>query len=245
MLVLISGIGFDALIQGEKLLKQELNTLIYLFPGQGSDHRIYKHLEIPEGFDTIHISLPRPQKKERLETYALRCIEQIDTSRPYILMGISLGGMICTELSDTLKPLHTIIISSAKGKEELPGRYNIMKRVKINRLVPGSLTKAGARVLSVVVEPDRRTDAVFKTMLKDKEPYYLKWTVNMIINWQRESNAEHITHIHGDHDHTLPIKNINCDYIIEQGTHSMIITASDEVNRIISEILEEHGTALP
>ena len=45
-------------------------------------------------------------------------------------------------------------------------------------------------------------------------------------------------HIHGDKDHTIPIKNIEYDYLIEGGSHMMMITRAREINEIIAQILE-------
>ena len=131
------------------------DTLVYLFPGQGADDRLFKHLERPPGYDTVNISYPVPEKKESLAEFALRFVEQIDRSRPYILLGVSLGGRICTELRDTLDPPETIMISSVKSAHELPGRYTLLKSFHLNRIIPKGMTKTGARVLQGIVEPGR------------------------------------------------------------------------------------------
>lgn len=215
------------------------DTLVYLFPGQGSDARLFKHLKLPEGYDTVHISYPVPEKRERMKEYAQRFVAGIDTASPYILVGVSLGGMICTELTDTLHPLLTIIISSAKTAGELPGRYTFQQSLPLNRIIPKRLTKGGARLLQGIVEPDRRHDKeTFKDMLRKKDPLYLKRTVDMIINWDRSHYSEQIIHIHGDKDHTIPIKNIEPDYLLKGGSHMMMLTRAPEINEILREILE-------
>lgn len=215
------------------------DTIVYLFPGQGSDARLFKHLKLPEGYDTVHISYPVPEKREGMKEYALRFAAEIDTASPYILVGVSLGGMICTELTDTLHPLLTIIISSAKTTGELPGRYTFQQSLPLNRIIPKRLTKGGARLLQGIVEPDRRHDKeTFKDMLRKKDPLYLKRTVDMIINWDRSLYSEQIIHIHGDKDHTIPIKNIEPDYLLEGGSHMMMLTRAPEINEILREILE-------
>jgi hypothetical protein len=146
--------------------------------------------------------------------------------------------MICTELTDTLDPLKTIIISSAKTVHELPGRYTFQQTLPLNRIIPKRLTKGGARLLQGIVEPDRRHDKdTFKDMLKAKDPLYLKRTVDMIINWDRTKYPNQIIHIHGDKDHTLPIKNIEFDYLVEGGSHMMMITRAIEINKILEEVL--------
>lgn len=214
------------------------DTLIYLFPGQGADARLFKHLKLPPGYDTVHISYPVPEKRESLPEYAARFMAQIDTTSPFILLGVSLGGMICTELSDTLRALRTIVISSAKTTEELPGRYTFQQDFPLNRMIPKRLTKGGARLLQGIVEPDRKYDKeTFKDMLKSKDPLYLKRTVDMIINWERTEYPEQIVHIHGDKDHTIPIKNIDYDILLEGGSHMMILTRAEEINKILAEIL--------
>lgn len=216
------------------------DTVIYLFPGQGSDWRLFKHLEFPPGFDTVHISYPVPEKHESLKEFAFRFIEEIDPSSPYILLGVSLGGMICTELTDTLSPLKTIVISSAKTTHELPDRYTFQQKFHLNRIIPKRMIKGGAMVLQGIVEPDRKHDKeTFKEMLNAKDPLYLKRTVDMIINWKRTSYSDKIVHIHGDKDHTIPIKNIQYDFLIEEGSHMMMITRADEINQIIETILNQ------
>ena len=233
--ILVSGIAL-----GKEPVVQD--TIIYLFPGQGSDARLFKHLQIPRGYDTLHISFPVPDKRESLANYAHRFIPEIDPSVPFILMGVSLGGMICTELTDTLNPLRTIVISSAKSTSELPGRYTFQQKFRLNRIVPKRLTKGGARILQGIVEPDRKHDPeTYKAMLKAKDPVYMKRAVDMIINWDRTSYSNQIVHIHGDNDHTIPIKNIHYDYLVDEGSHLMMITRAGEINQIISRILKEPG----
>lgn len=216
------------------------DTIVYLFPGQGSDERLFKHLDLPQGYDTVHISYPVPEKHETLASYALRFMEEIDTSKAFILMGVSLGGMICTELSDTLSPLLTIVISSAKSTRELPGRYNFQKHLRLNRIVPKRIIKGGGRLLQGIVEPDRKHDKeTFKDMLNEKDPLYLKRTADMIINWKRTTYPDQIVHIHGDSDHTIPHKNVKYDYLLEEGSHMMMLTRAWEINLILAYILNQ------
>jgi pimeloyl-ACP methyl ester carboxylesterase len=215
------------------------DTTVYLFPGQGSDWRLFKHLELPPGYDTVVVSYPVPDKYESLPEYARRFIVKIDQSGPYILIGVSLGGMICTELADTLSPLETIIISSAKSTDELPKRYTFQQNIRINRLITRGMTKAGARILQGIVEPDRKYDReTFREMLKAKDPLYLQRTVDMIINWDRTAFPDRIIHIHGDRDHTIPIKNVRYDYLIKDGSHMMMVTRADEINQILHHLLK-------
>jgi hypothetical protein len=214
------------------------DTLLYLFPGQGSDQRLFKNLELPDGYKPVHISYPIPHKGEDMHTYAMRFLPEIDTTVPFVLLGVSLGGMICTELSDTLSPLRTILISSAKTYRELPGRYTFNKMVPLNRILPKGLIKAGGRMLQGIVEPDRKHDKeTFVSMLKDKDPLYLKRTVDMITHWERSAYSPNIVHIHGNKDHTIPVKNVKVDYLVDGGSHMMVVTRADDINKLLEKIL--------
>jgi surfactin synthase thioesterase subunit len=64
-------------------------------------------------------------------SYAKKLSHQIDTTQPFILIGVSLGGMLATEMTDFIQPEKTIIISSAKNKYELPHRYRFQNIVPI------------------------------------------------------------------------------------------------------------------
>lgn len=212
------------------------DTIIYLLPGQGADSRLFKYIEFP--YDTFHLELPVPDKNATLREYAHGFIDRIDTSRPFILIGVSFGGMICSELADTLEPESIIVISSAKCRSEMPGRYRFQKSIPLNKIIPKGMTKWGAKVLAPLVEPARKQDEeIFRSMLEAKDPVYLKRTVDMVINWDKQVFDSRIIHIHGDKDHTLPHRRVNYDYLVKDGTHMMVYIRGKEVSELINKIL--------
>lgn len=221
--------------------QNNLATKVYLFPGQGADYRIFNNISFPNDYDTIHMHLPTPERGETMTEFATRFTRLIDTSNPYILVGVSLGGMICTELSTMLNPDKVIIISSAKCWQELPGKYSFQRKVPFNRIVPRNMIKTGAILLQPIVEPDSRNDrAVFYSMLSHKDSKYLKRTIDMIIHWDREVAPDGIYHIHGTADNTIPYENIVCTYTIKGGSHMMAYTMGDEISSAIRKALLEN-----
>src|ERR1035437_8398144 len=118
-------------------------TFVYFFPGQGSDERLFSKIKLDSNFRLIYIAYPVPEKRTTLKEYANVISKQIDTNQTYIFIGVSLGGMICTELADIFKPQKIIIISSAKCRKELPFRYRFQKTIPINKIIPGGLIKVG------------------------------------------------------------------------------------------------------
>jgi pimeloyl-ACP methyl ester carboxylesterase len=217
---------------------QEARTVVYLIPGQGADARQFDLLDLDPQFEVRHIEYFTPEKGWKMQEFAEALAQQIDTTIRYSIVGVSLGGMLASEMGDFLHPEKIILISSAKFRRELPGRYTFQKYIPLHVLVPPKLTKGGAKMLQPIVEPDSRNHKeFFREMLNDKDPLFLKRTVAMIIGWERKEPGDPIVHIHGDKDHTIPIKNVEYDYLIDGGSHMMVYTRADEISAILNKIL--------
>ncbi len=221
---------------------QETKTVVYLIPGQGADARQFSRLKIEPQFEVRNIEYFTPQKGVKMHEFAQVLAQQIDTTGSYVIIGVSLGGMLAVEMADFLDPEKIILISSAKCRDELPGRYTFQKTIPINKLVPAKMTKWGAKLLQPLVEPDSKSDReFFLEMLNDKDPVFLKRTANMIIRWEKNEYMPDIVHIHGDNDHTIPIRSVDYDYLVADGSHMMVYTRADEISRLINTILLEDG----
>ncbi len=213
-------------------------TNIYLLAGQGADERLFKNLDFSERYCVNYIEYTTPTHQTSLQEYAQSLSQQIDTSKPFILLGVSLGGMLATEMTEFLEPEKTIIIASAKNTNELPRTFKFQKKVPLYKLAGKKNVKWGARFLQPIVEPDRRKESdTYKAMLDDKDPEFLLRTIPMIMKWERTTNCADIIHIHGTKDHTIPYKNVRCDYTVEGGSHMMTLTQSDKINKILDTIL--------
>lgn len=210
----------------------------YLIPGVGADYRLFSKLILPNSYEPAYIELTTLPAKFSTKDYAGMLSQQINTDEDFILLGVSIGGMIATELSELVRPRLTILISSAKCRSELPFHYRIMKFLPIHSIVPSYIYKIGAQIAQPLIEPDRKHGKkVFKAMLKAKDPVFLKRASKMIINWDRKTPPNEIIHIHGDNDHTIPVKNVKADYIIKNGSHMMILTKSKAINTLLEKIL--------
>ena len=213
-------------------------VMVYLIPGQGGDSRLFNNLTLPAGFEAKHIIYERPEAGMSMKEYARQLTRQIDTSSRFILIGVSLGGMLATEMSEMVAAEKVIIISSAKGRHELPGRYTFQKHIPIYRLVSPKTAKFGARLLQPIVEPDRQKEKeTFKAMLKDKDAIFLRRTIEMIMHWDRTAAPENIIHIHGDKDHTIPIRKVDYDILVPGGSHMITLTRGEEVSQLVSDVL--------
>jgi len=214
-------------------LAQGVKPTIYLLPGQGADYRLFSKLELGD-YSVKHIAYIVPEKGSTMKDYALELSKQIDQTQPFILIGTSIGGMLSSEMNEFMNPEKVIIISSAQNKYELPGRYNLQKKVPIYKLISGWASKQGALIMQPIVEPDRNKEKeTFVKMLKAKDKKFMKRSIKMIIEWEKESFDEKIVHIHGDNDNTLPIDNVQYNYLIQDGSHMITLTRPEEINDIL------------
>jgi pimeloyl-ACP methyl ester carboxylesterase len=213
-------------------------TTIYLLPGQGADFRSFKNINFPPAYSIHPIFYDVPPAGATMQEYAQQLASQIDTSKPFILLGVSLGGMLATEMSTFLNPEQVVVISSAKCRFELPTRYTFQQYIPLYKAVSPNLSKRGALWLQPIVEPDRNKErATCVAMLEDKDPLFLRRTIEMIIEWEREEAPEGIVHIHGDKDHTIPFRNVKSTHRLSGGSHMMVLTKGEEVSQVLEQIL--------
>jgi len=229
LFVFVLGLNFNSIAS---------KTIVYFIPGQGADPRQFKNIELDSIYEIRYIKYFTPEKNMNMQDYARELAKQIDTTQTFSLVGVSLGGMLATEMNEFLNPEEVILISSAKCRSELPFRYRFQKKVPIYKAVPKGVVKLGAKILQPVVEPDRRHDKeTFKAMLNDKDAAFMKRTVKMIMEWDRTEYDPKIIHIHGDNDHTLPGRNIKYDYLIEGGSHMMVLTEGKVISTLLNNLL--------
>jgi pimeloyl-ACP methyl ester carboxylesterase len=212
---------------------------VYLVPGQGSDGRIFKNIEIT-GKEMVILEWVLPEKNETMNSLARRMAEKIDTTQPFAIVGVSLGGMIACEMSTFLSPQKVIIISSASGREEIPRRYRFMKYLPVYKIIPAGWIKAGAKIAQPLVEPDRNKEKeTCKAMLRAKDKRFLKRTIHCIVNWDPppQDSTKKIIHIHGTSDHTLPARRVRADFLIDRGSHMMTLTRGEEISALLDKLL--------
>jgi surfactin synthase thioesterase subunit len=217
---------------------RNIHETIFLFPGQGSDSALFQNLRFKRNYQVRNIHYPIPPKNCSMKQFAQMLIAQIDTSEPYIFIGVSMGGMLAVELSELMHPKQVIIVSSAKNRTELPFRYRFQKHIPLYKLFPASFIKFGARCLQPIVEPDRKKyKKEFKRMLLSKDKTYMKRSIQLIVNWERKSNVMNIEHIHGTHDHTIPHRNIHAAVMVKNGSHMMMLTRAEVMTELIEKAL--------
>jgi pimeloyl-ACP methyl ester carboxylesterase len=217
---------------------------IYCISGLGADERAFSKLTV-EGYNLHVIQWLKPYPKETIVQYAARMREPIAQENP-ILMGLSFGGMICTEIAKQMPVQKIILVSSIKSLYELPFWMRAVAKLKLNKVVPlkrtSKFSEAVQNLFLGISTPEEK--AVVAVSRKKDNKEYIHWAVNQVINWKNNWQHQYTFHIHGDADRMFPIKRVKATYIIKNAGHFMIMNRADEVSSYINLIVNREPVAL-
>ncbi len=211
---------------------------IYCISGLGADERAFSKLKI-NGFKlkVIHWLMPTPD--ETIDHYAKRVRNEIAEPDP-ILMGLSFGGMICTEIAKQIPVSKIIIISSIKSSKELPFWMKTVATLRLNKIVPLKSTRLTQPIQNMMLGVQSEDEkALVASLRREADLPYTNWAVHQAINWKNDWQHPNIFHIHGDKDNMFPIKKIKADYTIKNAGHFMIMNRAAEVSACINTILQD------
>ncbi|MBL7703848.1 MAG: alpha/beta hydrolase [Ferruginibacter sp.] len=209
---------------------------IYCISGLGADERAFSKLKV-DGYELRVIPWLMPEKNETIEQYAERMRAGIAEEKP-VLMGLSFGGMICTEIAKQVPVDKIIIISSIKSSKEIPFWMKAVATLKLNKIVPLRSTRLTQPIQNKMLGVQSEEEKTLVASLRKKVDLpYTNWAVHQALNWKNDWKHPNIYHIHGDKDNMFPIKNIKADYTIKNAGHFMIMNRAKEVSACINCIL--------
>lgn len=211
---------------------------IYCFSGLGADYRAFQFIDFAE-HNVIHVPWIDPVSNETLESYANRLGDIISTNEPFVLIGLSFGGMLALEISKTKKPHQLILISSIVAHSEKPARMKIAGKLKLYQFVPKKyFTRPNRIAYSLFGTKTAQEKELLDQILKDSDPDFIRWALNSISQWKNKEKLA-CKRIHGTDDRIFPIKNLSIDVAIEGGGHLMVVSHSKEVGKAILEFIIE------
>lgn len=210
---------------------------VYAIPGLGTNYLIFNDLKIYK-YELVSLNWPPLKKEYTMADYARCFIDQINTSEPFVLLGLSFGGMLAVELGKILKPEKIILISSAKTRNGLSGAIRFLKFLPIHNVIPDKayryISYKAKYLLGFLMDYMK----ILSKMGKDLPENYFKYSVGYIINWNNTVIPKNTFLIHGTSDRLIWFNKKQVDYVVKAGSHAMIITKAKEVSKIVNEILE-------
>ena len=209
----------------------------YFISGLGADKKAFQNIKLPTGYEPVFLNWISPEKKdESLHDYAARFAGLINNDQEFILIGLSFGGMLASEIARIKKPFKTIIISSLASSDELPWYFKQAGKIGLHRALPVTFLKTATLLTRLMGAGTPQDKAVVFHYIKNADPAFIRWSLNAIVNWKQE-RLPGIIHLHGDKDHLLPAKFTHPDYLVKNGGHLMVLNKAEEVNKVLAGIL--------
>lgn len=212
----------------------------YLISGLGADEQMFENTRLPAGFEIHHLAWLRPLKAETFASYAKRLAAGIDQSRPFILVGLSLGGMMAIEINKFMRPEYTLLISSVTNRRALPFWFKLASLTGIYKIVPNYFYHHRNFITAWILGAESREDkAILSKVMKHADPVFVKWAVPRILQWDNHYIPDKMKHIHGTADVILPYRPNKRTLPVKNGTHFMVYNRAPEVNQLLEHILTE------
>jgi pimeloyl-ACP methyl ester carboxylesterase len=213
---------------------------VYLISGLGADSRLFKNIQLPAGYEAVLIDWLLPKANDTLTSYAKAVVSQYDIKDNQVVIGVSLGGMIAVEIAKQIKLNKVILVSSIKTDSEAPWYFNVFRKLPVYYAIPGKLmTHLGFLVKPMFGKMKPDDLALFKSMLRNSAPMFLKWAMGAVLKWKSDVTYANLYHIIGDKDLVFPHQNIkNPTAVIKGGTHIMVFDKADQINTLLADILK-------
>lgn len=209
---------------------------LYIISGLGADEKVLENLQFPENIEKVFLNWLQPEHNEDFHHYVEKMAARIDDSKPFCLLGYSFGGMVVQEIHK-LKPAEKIVIlGSIKSDKEKSKLIKTGEVTKLPRLFPEKMYGEKPALFYAFFRKffDPKNPKIWQ-YFRERDPYYLKWSVEKASEWKSEENHD-VIQILGDRDIVFPIKYSKPDYIIKGGTHLFPATKHKEVSAILKEI---------
>lgn len=209
---------------------------IYCIPGLGADEGVFKNLDLSFA-KPVFIPWLQPLHHEPLSKYAARLQQEFIGEPHPIILGLSLGGMIATEISISTPSAKTIIISSAKTTDEIPYYWKFFRYLPVYKILPQwSIKKSSGIQYYFLGATSASTKRYVDEAIKNANTEFYRWAVGAIISWQNKTVPLNVTHIHGLGDKILPLKYVKPDITVNNGGHLMIMEKALEISTLIKQV---------
>lgn len=212
---------------------------IYLIAGLGADYRLFKNIEL-SGHEVVYVHWIEPVADDTLTSYASKLVSQYQIQQGDVVAGVSLGGMITIEIAKHVKLSKAILISSIKSIEEAPWYFRFFRNVRLYKLIPNmSFAPLGVFIKPVFGHMAEADGLLFRSMLEDSSPIFVKWAMHAVLNWQSKTVPSNVYHITGNKDLVFNYKKINNATIVSGGTHIMVFDRANEINEWLQQVLQK------
>ncbi len=213
--------------------------VLYFISGLGADERAFRYIKL-SGAETRFIQWIPPKKKELLNEYATRLLNQIDTSQSFTLIGLSFGGIVAQELASMFRCERLILISSVKHPQELSPALQLIRHSGLYHLFPFRWVKP---IFSKVAPYwfgalSKRHRALLKVTTDETNNEFAEWAIKTVMRWKGSSAETTTHHLHGTLDRIFPARYLQNYVAVKGGGHFMIVTHAKQISQLLQKYLK-------
>lgn len=221
---------------------------LILLPGMGADERLFG----PQRAAFPDLVVPRwiaPRRAESLPDYARRLADRIPAGDPFVLGGVSFGGMVACELARVLSPRALALVASASDNGFLSRRQR--GAAFAGQWIPESLLRrfpdSQAIVSRFASTRDPAHSRLLVEMFRDADPAFLKWSAGAVASWRAAPLPGHLPvhRLHGRRDRIIPLRPCANQTVVADAGHLVNLSRADETNAFLRGVLDSARLAAP
>lgn len=210
---------------------------LFFISGLGADHRAFDRIKL-EGYEQTHLPWIVPEWKDTIHSYARKMAEPILKAENPIVIGLSLGGILASEMTTFMPNLKVILVSSIKSHEERSTILKLGRAFPIQSLLPPNTMQKFAFLWEMAQKKRLKGDGKHMVqMFKDQDDKFMRWAILHAPKWRGKGDETRIAHIHGTADRMFPFHRIKNPITVQGGTHLMVYINGDEVTKLIQQEL--------
>lgn len=207
-------------------------------PGMAASPKIFEFINLSDKFEIYCLSWITPKANELLSEYAKRMCDKIKHKNP-VLLGVSFGGILVQEMAKYISVHKIIIISSIKSRIELSFPMKMAKKTNAHKLLPTQwVNNIDLLAMFSFGRGIKKRISLYQRYLSERNPKYLNWAIDTLVNWEQINIVDNIIHIHGISDNVFPVKNLLQPFIEIRGGHAIIITQAKWFNKELPKIIQ-------
>jgi pimeloyl-ACP methyl ester carboxylesterase len=112
-----------------------------------------------------------------------------------------------------------------------------MQRIRLQKIVPVGVIKTGVYLRRYFTTESKEDKEMLRQMIRDADPYFIRWSLSAVLEWQTRELPFEAIHIHGTRDIVLPLRYTRPTHVIPGGSHLMIFDRAHDINGILADIL--------
>jgi pimeloyl-ACP methyl ester carboxylesterase len=167
----------------------------------------------------------------------MRMAAGIDTREPFVIAGLSMGGMVATEIAKQLKPVAAILISSIPSSAQLPGYFRVAGALRLHKILPVALVKSAAKMKRFITSETSEDKKLLWQIINESDNSFIRWSMGAILQWKNEALPVSYIHIHGTRDEVLPLRYTQPTHVVQRAGHLLVLSRPQEMNQIIQQYL--------